>query len=359
MQARTLLQRVVVAGALALVPGWVGAASTAQEGEPPASIRFGCSVFGVPNGVVCELMRRDRILRDGLTILTGLPQQHQDFDVTPPIMKLIAEGQMDITSAADLPVLESAARRHIRVIGLIRVGHVIVVGPKGKEMADLKGKRIGYAPGTSSHYGILQALESAGMSERDVQLVALPADKIAPALFNQQIEAFSLHEPVPSGVIAKYPERYAAIHRNLSFAYQVVARSFAERHPEAVPLIAAALARAVRFMRKDRQNLALAAHWMHTAAKNLKGSEPDFSEAEVIRLTRDTLLDIREAPLLPGNSTAPNSPLAREVEFMRQQGRMPEGVIWSTISTAFDFSQMTTVLGNAKKFRIDEFDYAH
>lgn len=337
----------------ALVLATTGASTLAAE--PAKVVNFGCSVFGVPNGVTCELMRRDRVLQRALP---ELELRHQDFEQTPPIMRLIAEDKIDVTSAADLPVLESASRQKVRVIGLVRVGHVVVVGPKGKTVADLRGRRIGYAPGTSSHYGILQALESVGLKEKDVVLVALPIHEIADALLAGKIDAFSLHEPVPSGLIARHPDRYAAIYRNLSFAYQVVTQNFAERHPEAVPHIAAALARAVRWMRKDRANLALAAKWMREAARNLSGKEPGFTETEVIKLTRNTLLDIREAPTLPRNSTAKDSPLVREIAFMREQGKLPPEASWEITRTAFDFAPMADVLARPRHYRIDEFDYA-
>lgn len=346
-----------LAGAMLALPALAAPTEFAVPAEArPATVQFGCSVFGVPNGVTCELMRRDRILHESLR---GLEVRHQPFEQVPPIMRLLAEGKIDVTSAADLPVLESASRRDIRIIGLVRVGYVVVVGPKGSRLADLKGMRIGYAPGTSSHYGILQALESVGLGPTDVTLIALSIDDMAPALLAGKIDAFSLHEPVPSGVIARYPGRYAALHRNLSFAYQVVAESFARRHPDAVPHVAAALARAVRWMRKDRANLALASKWMRQAAAGLSGKEPGFSEAEVIKLTRDTLLDIREAPVLPRNSVGINSPLMREVEFMRRLGKLPAGADWNVIRTAFDFGPMAEVMDNPKKFRVDEFDYEH
>lgn len=322
--------------------------------QRPATIDVGCTPLAVPSIVVCELLRRDRLLQ---AALPKRPLRFQPFEKGPEVIALMREGKVDVTVIGDLPVIEAASRGEARILGLARQGYISIVGPKGRTVADLKGQRIGFVPGTSSHFGLLQALAEARLTEQEVKLVPTPIGEIADALVSGRIDAFSLHEPIPSGVVARYPDRFAAIYKNLSSAYLIATPKVLESDPELRNHLAAALVRAVRWMRKDRANLQLAARWAQQAALPFAGKDPVFSDQEIVRGTRDMLLDIREAPALPRNSRDDHSPAARLLEFMRRQGKLPATAQWSEVSAAFDFAPINTVLAAPKKYRIDDADY--
>ena len=65
-----------------------------------------------------------------------------------------------------------------------------------KSLADLKGKRIGYAEGTSQQAFVLRGLDKAGLSVDDVELVPMSLPDFPDALRSNQIDAAPMSEPV-------------------------------------------------------------------------------------------------------------------------------------------------------------------
>lgn len=318
------------------------------------SIDFACITLAVPNAVICELFKRDRLLQ---AALAGRQLRFHAFPQGPDVVRLISENRIDVTAIGDLPTLQAAARNEVRIIGMVRHGYVTIVGAKGRSMSDLKGQRIGFVPGTSAHYGLLQALDSVQLAESDVRMLSFPIDGIATALLDGKIDAFALHEPIPSGLIARYPDRYGALYRNISNAYLVVGHAGIAITPELPRHLAAALWRAVGWLRRSRANLLQAAQWTQQSAAPFSGDTSLFNQRDIVNATREMLLDVQEAPALPRDSRDEASTLGREFHFMQRTHRLPADVQWEQISQAFDFEAMQSVLADPRHYRIDEFDY--
>lgn len=346
----------------ALVTGLgVATASAAEPYHAAYNIGTGNSVLdfanvatAVPNNVLGEVIRRDRILKSALD---GIEYRHHPFSKGADALPLIHERKIEAAILGDLPAMELLGVNAAVVYGLARQNYVVVVGPRGKTLADLKGQRIGYAPGTAAQYGVLQGLDNVTLGEKDVTFVPLPIGEMYDALLSGKVTAISIHEPLPSAILARHPDRFTALHKQISAAYLVVARPFAEAQPEATRQMNAAVARAIRWLRKDRRHLATAARWAIEGMAPFAGAAVSMSEVEIIRLTRDNILDIRGAPALPKNSLDENGLLAREFALMQRLGKLPPETRWENVKRNFDFSTVAAVLANPKKYRLDEFDY--
>jgi NitT/TauT family transport system substrate-binding protein len=73
-----------------------------------------------------------------------------------------------------------------------------------KGIADLKGKRIAYVPGTMHHILLLEALKQAGLDpEKDVELNRIDFFDMGQALSQGAVDAFCSGEPYPSLAVIK------------------------------------------------------------------------------------------------------------------------------------------------------------
>ena len=142
---------------------------------------------------------------------------------------------------------------------------------------DLKGKTIGYVPGTMHEILLRETLIRNGISpEKDVKLVRVDFFDMGMALAKGSIDAFLSGEPFPTLAVAK---GYGKI---LSYPYygdsvgtinagMIVKRSTIETQPELVAQLVLAHARATEYLEHQQQE------WLQTAAGF--GTELDILKA--------------------------------------------------------------------------------
>ena len=127
-----------------------------------------------------------------------------------------------------------------------------------RSAAELKGKKIGYVPGTMHEILLRETLSRAGLSpEKDVTLVRVDFFDMGTALAQGAIDAFLSGEPFPSMAVA---QGYGRI---LTYPYyddsvgtingaMLVTRELIEKHPQTVQTLVNAHARATEALRQDR-----------------------------------------------------------------------------------------------------------
>lgn len=328
----------------------------AANDDAPLALVFGASTTALPNALLAEVLKRDRVLRKNFQ---GSAITFSGFEKGPDIVRQIAENRIDVAILGDFPMLEAATSADILVVALVRQNFATTVGPKGKTLAGMKGQRIGTSSGTSGIFTLLQGLESVGLTEQDVKFVPMPIDELTDALLSGRVDAIALFEPLPSAIIRKYPDRFSALHKQASSAYLLLSKALMEKHPKAALQITAALARAIRWMRKDRANLAQASQWALKSMMSFSGKETILTETEIAKQVRTTLLDLSEAPALPLNSANRDSLLGQEFEFMKRHGKLPASVEWEKVGRSFHPESMKSILADPKKYQLDVFDYAN
>ncbi len=124
-----------------------------------------------------------------------------DFTSGPPMLQAMAGGAVDIGSVGNAPpVFAAAGGDSLAIVGAFQAnpfGSALLV-PKNSpihSVAQLKGKRIAVAQGSSADYHLLTVLKKAGLTVHDVTLDYLqPADGLT-ALASGHVDAWDIWSP--------------------------------------------------------------------------------------------------------------------------------------------------------------------
>lgn len=257
----------------------------------------------------------------------------------------------------DLPMIEFSLSTPVVIIGRVRQGFSTIVAPRGATPLNLKGMRIGNAFASAGHYALLKTLQNAGLSERDVTLVPLDVNQMPKALLEGKIDAFSAWEPTPSIFIAQYPDRFSSVGRQSGSGYLSVARRFADRHSESIPLLAASLARAMQWLSKDTANIKQASQWNRASIHKLTGAESRVSPDGLSQLIKKDLQAVYYSAKLPPMKDNGNNLLLDEYTFLKAIGRLPQTAQWETIRNSFDHSILDRIYRNKTASSLNRFSY--
>jgi NitT/TauT family transport system substrate-binding protein len=109
-------------------------------------------------------------------------------------------GKADVATNAETQALRySVDHPELRIVLTVSEGLYRIVAKRSAgiaKLADLRGKRIGTVPGTSSGYFLHRMLASAGLSETDVTVVPiLPITDMPRALADGKVDAVTIWEP--------------------------------------------------------------------------------------------------------------------------------------------------------------------
>lgn len=171
-------------------------------------------------------------------------------------------GSLDMTGTTLVHAIQSAVKGQpvVVVAALCNKCSALVVRKDGpvRSVVDLKGKRIGYVPGTMHEILLRETLSRHHLApERDVSLMRIDFFDMGTALAQGAIDAFLSGEPFPSlalaqgyGRILAYPyfdESVGTINAGM-----LVTREMIERHPEQVQHLVDAHARATEALKADQ-----------------------------------------------------------------------------------------------------------
>jgi len=331
--------------------------ATAQPpGQATKELTIAYQPFASPAGVVMEVLRRDRLFKQALA-RQGLTLRMQPVNAGGDAIKAFKQGEVTMTTLGDMPVLELASTMPVTVCAQLKQNYAMVVGPKGLVPKDLKGKRIGNVFASSGHFTLLKVLQSANLTEKDVTLVPMPINQMPEALMKGAIDAFAAWEPTPSLMIANAPDRFTAIGRQNSSSYLVANRPFAEKNPETVRQVAAALLRAMSWL-KQESNLNKATRWNLATINSFTVTAPLNRPEEISRVTAGDLAAIRYTPrIAPPARTSGNLPLADELAFLKGVGKISRDVRWEMIQDSFNRDIVEQVLRSANKYELKRYNY--
>ncbi len=136
----------------------------------------------------------------------------------------------------------------------------------------LKGKKIATPFASTAHFSLLKALELAGISSSEVELLDMQTDKIYAAWVNGEIDATYVWQPtlanLEDAVVLKTSEDMA-YEGYMTSNVEVVRKEFASAHPDIVNAYIRALDRATKLYEEDEVTA------VKTIADALKLSEED------------------------------------------------------------------------------------
>ncbi|HEY5360477.1 MAG TPA: aliphatic sulfonate ABC transporter substrate-binding protein [Streptosporangiaceae bacterium] len=193
---------------LALIAAGCSSASAGGQAvsSPPASA---AAAGGTASLSQVTLHVGDQAGSGAQALLTAAGLIHQlpfkvtwsDFTSGPPMLQAMGAGAVDVGSVGNAPpVFAAAGGEKIAIVGALKanpLGAVLLV-PRNSaihSIAQLKGKRIAVAQGSSADYHLLTVLKKAGLTVHDVTLNYLqPAEGLA-ALTSGHVDAWDIWSP--------------------------------------------------------------------------------------------------------------------------------------------------------------------
>jgi ABC-type nitrate/sulfonate/bicarbonate transport system substrate-binding protein len=126
------------------------------------------------------------------------------FNNGPACSEALFTGAVDVATMGDTTAVTTVSRLpELRIIGSHGSGesrHRIIVAAHSnlRQLADLKGKRVGVKKGTSTHGGFLALLGAKGIRPTELKLIELDPATMPDALAVGSLDAFIASEPTPS-----------------------------------------------------------------------------------------------------------------------------------------------------------------
>jgi NitT/TauT family transport system substrate-binding protein len=114
-------------------------------------------------------------------------------------MDAYAAGQLDAVCVTngDMLVTGATGKRSVAILinDYSNGNDMIIARPGIKSVPDLRGKRIGVEEGFVCHLLLLKALESEGMTERDVTIINTPTEETPQVLASGAVDAIAAWQP--------------------------------------------------------------------------------------------------------------------------------------------------------------------
>ena len=140
-------------------------------------------------------------LGSGLFKANGLDVKVSQFPAGPAMLPALAAEEVDLAWMGEFPAVTGYSNGlPIQILFMERIDATnvrLVTNPAAgiATPADLKGKRVGAAIGSTSHYHLLRALSQANLKASDLTLVNLTPANMPPAYIAGQIDAAFVWEP--------------------------------------------------------------------------------------------------------------------------------------------------------------------
>jgi sulfonate transport system substrate-binding protein len=218
---------------LAAVPAW---SQSLRAEAAPKEIRI-----GTQKGGFFPAVKQRHTLEDAFQPL-GVEIKWIDFQFGPPLLEAINVGSVDFGYVGDAPpIFAQAASARIRYVAAVKSdGNTqAIIVPRDspiKSLADLKGKRIAFAKGSSANNLLVAALEKAGIAWGDITPAPLaPADATA-AFVKGSVDAWTIWDPYLALAELKQDARVIVFDKDIHHpnSFYIAGADFVEKYPELV-----------------------------------------------------------------------------------------------------------------------------
>lgn len=166
------------------------------------------------------------------------------FTSGPPMLEALSAGSIDMARTGDTPPIFAQAGEvpFVYAAGQRAVSREAMIVPADSDIqsvADLAGRQVAYASGSSANYFTYQALETEGLTLDDIESVPLqPADARA-AFQGGSLDAWAIWDPFMTAAVEELGARILLTRDDVGGEYDfyLAARSFAEANPEIVSTV--------------------------------------------------------------------------------------------------------------------------
>jgi sulfonate transport system substrate-binding protein len=171
----------------------------------------------------------------------GINLDMVQFSSGPTEMQAMAGGDIQFGYLGPGAIwLPATGHGTIITVDSLETGDWVIGQPSITSLADLKGKRVGYAPGTSGEMILRLALQRAGLTMQDVDAVSLDADSVVPAFLSHHLDAVATWVPLTAAISQTEPQAHFLV-SDADFTGQyefpdvwVASRSEVASHPDVV-----------------------------------------------------------------------------------------------------------------------------
>jgi sulfonate transport system substrate-binding protein len=178
-----------------------GASAIALTGTTHRAIAASTKTLRVGTQKGAAILMAERQQRGLETLLNplGIEVEWTEFQFGPPIMEAMRADAVDIGLVGDTPpIFAQAAKSDLLYVAAVPSNPSAILLPAGSTLntlADLRGKRIAFARGSSAQNLTVAALEKAGLTLDDVHPVALAPADAAAAFQRGAIDAWTIWDP--------------------------------------------------------------------------------------------------------------------------------------------------------------------
>ncbi|MES2530789.1 MAG: aliphatic sulfonate ABC transporter substrate-binding protein [Pseudomonadota bacterium] len=266
-----VLRRRHALGALASLAA-IGSGLASAQGAAPSIVRIGYQ----KSSTLTAVLKTQGALEKQLAPL-GVKVSWHEFTSGLPLLEALNLDNLDFSAdvADTVPVFAQAAGAKLTFVAQEAPSpsaQAILVKADSplKSVADLKGRKVGFAKAAGAHYLLIAALEKAGLSLKDIEPAYLtPADGRA-AFEKGAIDAWVVWDPFLSAAQRQSSVRVLADGTGIASyqRYYLAATRFAQARPDVLNVIYAELDRAGKWVKQSPKDAAalLAPVWGIDAA---------------------------------------------------------------------------------------------
>jgi len=185
-----------------------------------------------------------------------------EFQFGPPLLEALSSGAIDIGAVGDAPPIlaQSAGADLVYVASAPATQNALLVPKESpiKTVAELKGKKIAFGKGSSSHNLVVQALRQAGLKYSDIEPAFLTPADAAAAFATGRVDAWAIWDPYYAIAQQRHNAR-ALVTTNDglgSHSFYLANRSFANSNPDVLSAALDELRKVTAWAAKNRDKLA-------------------------------------------------------------------------------------------------------
>ncbi|SFU39233.1 aliphatic sulfonate ABC transporter substrate-binding protein [Alicyclobacillus macrosporangiidus] len=174
----------------------------------------------------------------------GVKVSWYEFTSGPPLLEALNSGSIDVGETGGAPAALAQASPQAQFVYLAyepEVARAIVV-PKNSpihSIADLKGKKMAFAQGSSAHYTVLTALQKAGLKISDIQPVNLQPPDARSAFERGNVDAWGIWDPYLADAEMNAGARILVNAKDLPKQYSFIVgrRDYAQQYPQVTKIL--------------------------------------------------------------------------------------------------------------------------
>ncbi|MBX3567904.1 MAG: aliphatic sulfonate ABC transporter substrate-binding protein [Rhizobiaceae bacterium] len=252
---RTLLSGLFGAPLLA---GAFSIGGLAAASEPLREVRIGYQ----KSSSLLVVARQQRVFETRLKALGVETVKWVEFQFGPPLLEALGAGAIDFGVTGDTPPIlaQAAGASLVYAASSPAVQNAVLVPGASpiRTVAGLKGKKVAFGKGSSSHNFIVQALKRAGLTYSDIEPAFLtPADAVA-AFTTGSVDAWAVWDPYFAIAEARHGARALVTTADGldSNSFYLASRAFSQDHPDLLAALLEELTGVARWASGHRDELA-------------------------------------------------------------------------------------------------------